>query len=363
MTGRLLRLAVTVLAATACSGFWASPALAIGGGAGATGSGDEIITSILAANDRSEGSGGGHADGAAPRCRTHVLGDRQIVFLLHVAANMPELLAPSFLDALAEFSNTTVVAAVPPSAGTSTVPADPDPPPTATSRTTTSPTTTSPTTSSTVPVATEPMVTYWELTVRICGGVADTMSVRPRSVSGSVLGASAVAGGLLRRTTRLAPPVLRISPPPRSTSAGVAAETIVGEPVFFSAEPPTAVSDTVSFAGRTVQVEAEPHHLELFSGQPGSADQVERCAGLGRPFDATDDRSVSLQAADPVSCVLFFEHSTGAPRRPTWTGYAALNWSGRYRVDGGAWLPLDGLFSTAVFDIAVGEVETLIQNG
>ncbi|MFV0317352.1 MAG: hypothetical protein ACK5O2_10400 [Microthrixaceae bacterium] len=362
---RWTRLSVLIIAfgcAMAVSVAVASPASAIGGGAGASGSGDEIITSILAAKGHSPGGSGGSGGTAqpAPSCRTHVLTDRQIVFLLHVASNMPELLESSFLDAIREYSNTTVVA----SGGTTpptTEPPDPPTQPPGPGTQPPGPTTEPSVTTTTAPVVAEATVTYWELTVRICDGVADTMSVRPRTTGGADVGAAVLAGSLLRNTTRLPPPTLVVSPPPRTGPTGVVIATIVGEPVFFSARSIPPVRHSTNFAGRTVDVEADPDHLELFSGQPGSADRVQRCEGLGVPFDPNDDRTVRTQASDPRRCVLFFERATGGGSRSTWTGYAALNWNGRYRVDGGPWRTLDGLFSTAVFDVGVGEVETLIQ--
>lgn len=293
---------------------------AIGGGAGATGEGDEIISSILASGGRRAGVGG---VSGRPTCRTHVLSDRQVVFLLHVAATMPELLDASFLRALEDYSNSTVVAGA----------ADGD-----------------------------LAVSWWDLTVRICDGVADTMSVLPRTTDAADVGAAVLAGGLLRRRTRLPPPRLVVTPPPRAATTGVELSTVVGEPVFFSTPGTPAVRQSITHAGRTVEVEAVPHHLELFSGQPGSADRVEVCEGLGIPWDPGSAASVRAQARDPRTCVLHFERATGGASRPTWTGYAALDWEGRYRVDGGAWNPLDGLFSTAVFDISVGEVDTVIES-
>lgn len=344
------------------------------GGAGATAAGDEIITSILAAGSGTGGGvGPGGRHGTTPRCSTHVLSDRQIIYLLHVAANMPDLLRPSFLEALDAFTNTAVTAhprgastgpttTVTPGTPPSTTPPNTGPP--ITGPPNTGPPDTQPaTTTSTLPVATEPTVTYWELTVRICDGVADTMSVRPRTASTAVLGASVLAGDRLRHTTRLPPPVLRISPPPRSGPTGVISSTIVGEPVFFSADPPDTVRETVPFGGRTVDVEARPDHLELFSGEPQSAGRVRRCNGLGSAYDPGSPASATRQASIEGACVLVFEHVTGFPRRDVWHGYAALEWQGRYRVDGGPWLPLDGLFSTSVFAVSVGEVDTVIGNG
>lgn len=328
------------------------------GGAGATGRGDEIITSILAAGSGhggGPGGGGSGGGGTAPVCRTHVLSDRQILYLLHVASTMPELLQASFLEALEEFANTSVTATDP----------QVTPPPTTTVPPASNPTsTTTPdvptTTSTTLPIATDPTVTYWELTVRICDGVADTMSVSPRTATTSVLGASVLAGDRLRHATRLPPPVLEMSPPPRLGPFGVVTATLVGEPVFFSVDPPGIVRDAVPFAGRLVEVEATPDHLELFTGEPESAGRIHECSGFGLSYDAGARASVSEQAGSADACVLVFQRATGSPRRSEWLGYAALEWAGRYRVDGGPWHPLDGLFSTSVFAISVGEVDTVI---
>lgn len=345
----------TIAAAAVTSGLLvpADLAAAATGGAGATGSGDEIITSILAAGSASGGGGSIPGSATTPVCRTHVLSDRQIIYLLHVAANMPELLEASFLDALEAYTNTSVASTTPmPSTSTTTSPT--------TSTTTSSGPTISTTTPTTVPLATDPTVTYWELTVRICNGVADTMSVNPRTVATAVLGASALAGDRLRHSTRLPPPVLRMSPPPRLGPFGVVTSTIVGEPVFFSVDPPGTVRDTVPFAGRTVEVEATPDHLELFTGEPESAGRVHECNGFGLDYDAGSRASVGEQAGSADACVLVFQRATGSPRRDVWHGYASLEWTGRYRVDSGPWYSLDGLFSTSVFAISVGEVDTVI---
>lgn len=354
LRGVLYAIAVTAATVTAMLLGVTDPAGAASGGAGASGSGDEIITSILAAGSGSGGGGSGSDNGTTPVCRTHVLSDRQIIYLLHVAANMAELLDASFIEALEAYTNTSVTAAAPQVT-----------PPVTTSATSTSPstsTTDATTTSTTLPIATDPTVTYWELTVRICNGVADTMSVRPRTVTTSVLGASALAGDRLRHSTRLPPPVLVMSPPPRLGPFGVITSTIVGEPVFFSVDPPDIVRETVPFAGRTVEVEATPEHLELFTGEPTSAGRIHECKGFGVRFDPDSEASVGEQAGSPDACVLVFERATGAPGRDVWHGYAALEWAGRYRVDGGPWYPLDGLFSTSVFAISVGEVDTVIGN-
>ncbi len=339
------------------------------GGAGATGNGDEIITSILAASLRTPAATTGGNGGTAPVCRTRVLTDRQIIFLLHVTANMPELLTASFIDAIDEYTNATVTATqttAPPTAPTTTAATTNGPGTTGTAPGSTAtaspviPRTTLPPT--TLPVVTDPNVTYWELTVRICDGVADTMSVRPRTVATEDLGASAIAGDFLRHSTRLPPPVVVMSPPPRLGPAGVITSTLVGEPVFFAVDPPGPVTDSVPFSGRTVEVEATPEHMEVFGGEPEPTHRVERCIGFGSHYDPASEESVGVQASSPQACVLSFEWATGPPRRNAWLGYVALEWAGRYRVDGGPWHRLDGLFSTSVFSIEVGELDTAITN-
>ena len=336
------------------------------GGAGATGHGDEIITSILAA--AREGGTGGGAGGPGATCRTHVLTDRQVTYLIHVAATMPELLEASFLDAIERFANSTVSVSTP--APGTVAPAGTAPPASSTPPASSPPpassagpsSTTAPTSTVEPPSTPEPEVTYWDLTVRVCGGVADTMSVRSRVATGSLPGASVLAGGFLRHTTRLPAPVIRLSPPPRTGPLGVEAATIVGEPVFFSVDAPGPVIETIPYGGRTVEVRAAPDHIEVFSGEPAAKNAILECAGLGSTHDPSSPLGPYAQAYAEGACAVVFHQRTGPPRRDHWLGYVALEWSGRFRVDGGPWRPLDGLFSTSVFAVSVGEVDTVVSD-
>jgi hypothetical protein len=60
--------------------------------------------------------------------------------------------------------------------------------------------------------------------------------------------------------------------------------------------------------------------------------------------------------------VLRYTKLTGVDgRRSSWTGYAKLDWQGRFRVDGGPWRPLGPLFSVRIFTRSVREAPTRIE--
>ena len=67
----------------------AAPAQATGGGAGAKGSGDEIISSILVSGRRRNPGLRPGRDTPAPSCSWHTLTDEQVVFLeLHMVGGL-----------------------------------------------------------------------------------------------------------------------------------------------------------------------------------------------------------------------------------------------------------------------------------
>ena len=319
------------------------------GGAGASGSGDEIISSILAAASGPRATG---RDGRPPACWWHTLTDVQVVFLVHVAASRPELLTAAFLEQIDRFTNLAIVAppAAPPAGPADTAPpttAPADPAPTGPAPTPPVPTTAVPTGGGPAPPSPEPAagvasVTQWRISVRICGGVARTMELRSRTVTDRDAMVTTYARGLARRTTLLPPPEVVVSPPPRG---GRAPRTVVGEPVFWSTDPPPPVRSSLPYGGRTVDVRAEPADLEVFTGEPSQVGRTVRCGGFGRAFDPASGASPAQQARAVGACTTTYRQATGAPRRDGWLGYVRLNWRGEFRVDGGPAQPLDGLFS------------------
>ncbi len=312
-------------------------AAAGGGGAGATGSGDEIISSILAAS--SPGNSPSHAGGgSAPACHTSVLTDGQVVFLLQVAAAMPELLTASFLDAIDSYVGLNVVVTTGPPAPT-------------------------------IEPGLEPGSTYtfWELTVRICDGIADTMSVRERTISDTTVAAAESVRGELRRQTRLPPPRISTSPPPDPTRQDRRITALVGEPLFIAAEQPGPVQSTITLGALSVEVEATATGIELFSGQHNDVGHSTDCGGFGARFDPESTATPSQQARAAGACVLRFERATGDAVRDHWYAYALMHWNGRYRVydarrDSADWVALDGLFSLSLFNVAVSELDTAIED-
>lgn len=333
---------------------WPTPAHAAGGGAGATGSGDEIISSILASGNGGPAGRRPGRNGPAPRCHWHTLTDEQVVFLVHVASSRPGLLDAAFLREIDRYTNLGVVAEEVP-APTTTVPVPVVPADGRADGPADGPADVPTTAAPARPVAS---VTYWKLAVRICDGVAQTMEVRSRTLTNEEAMVATVARGAARRATLLPPPVVVMSPPSR---AGGVPRTLVGEPVFLSTTPPPAVSSSLPFGGRTVDVLAEPAGIEVFGGEPDEAGRAIDCGGFGVPYDPSREATPTRQAGAPGACALFFDHATGSGRRDSWLGYVRMNWRGSFRVDGGPPLPLDGLFSLTLTDIAVDEVDTAIR--
>lgn len=284
------------------------PAAATGGGsgsAGASGRGSTIISTILWGG-RPTGKRAG--SGADSRCRWHTLSDVELAFVVHVATSVPELQDAALFRALQPWLEGGLAPGL-------------------------------------------------ELQVMFCGGEARPDQVRVRPVE---VGATEVATAARRQlVTRLPPPALAMSPPlPRPV--------LVNHPVFAWVDPlqwATPVTGTISAEGRTVEVEAVATALELVSGEADTGGQVRRCEEPGIPWQPAGELSVEAQAAEPGACVLRYSRRTGVEgRRASWIGYARLDWRGRYRVDGGPWLPLGPLSSLRIFTRSVHDAPTAIEH-
>ena len=277
------------------------------GSAGASGHGSLIISSILLGDGQSHGNGGGGHPGQAPQCEWRTLSDLDIVFLLNVAASMPELHDAGLFKALE-------------------------------------------------PLRAGGLAPGLELQVLFCDGVPQTDQVRARPAA---IGPSETASAARRQLlTRLPPPELSMSP--QATRA-----VLVNHPVFAWIDPAqwqTTVRSTLDVNSTTVDVEATPIGLDLLTGEVDSGGRVLSCAGPGRPWDPDSTLSAEAQASGEGACVMRYTKLTGRKgRRSSWTGYAQLHWDGRYRVDGGPWQPLGSLFSLRLFDRRVQEAPTVIQ--
>lgn len=315
---------------------------ATGGGAGATGSGDTIISSILGSAGRSPRRSSG-APSSAPVCLWRTLTDRQVLFLLHVASEMDDLLDAAFLRALDRYLAQQLVTSstVAPS---TTAPAPSTP---------ALPTTAAPTTAALPPAA-----ELLDIQVQVCDGVPQTDQVRTVAVAVAPGSFEAAARDHLtrRREKRLDPPRLVTTPP-------VDAPSVVGEPTFFSllpAQRELQVTDALTAWGRQVLVRAHPSNLSVFSGQPSDVGRVRDCKGFGTPFDP-EGAHPHVQAVE--GCAVWYADATGGTRRGRWLGYGELTWVGEYSIDGGAtWSPIDGLYSFTVFQRQVDEVDTAIED-
>ncbi|MGI9576948.1 MAG: hypothetical protein ACR2OH_01975, partial [Microthrixaceae bacterium] len=288
-----------------------------GGGAGVSGSGDEIISSILAA------TGNGYvkrSTGKAPTCYWRTLTDEQVLYLVHVQASMPHLLASGFGTAIDDYVESVVVKEAPP--------------PTTTTTTTT--TLLQPVPPETTPELAVPeehatrvfggaTVSNFRLKVRICSGVADTMAVVANEVTGNL------ARGLaaVRSVAVLPAPTVALAPSGRA---------VLGEPVFIDVEQPSFESQMLSLAGSTVVVNATPKSLAVFDGQ--YADDVGRTISCDfeAGFDPLDEASPLTQSQRPGTCAFHYTRINGdlgdgkPARTDSWVGYAKVQWDVSYTI-------------------------------
>jgi preprotein translocase subunit SecG len=310
-----------------------------GGGAGVSGSGDEVISSILAA----KGKGGAtRRSGRAPTCHWQALTDEQVLYLVHVQASRPGLLASGFGNAIDEYLRSQVVEQA------------------------TAPSTTAGTGATEVfdghseRVFGSATVRNFDLRVRICNGVAETMQVAASPVISGDLARSLAA---VRRVAVLPGPKVSVAP------SDVA---LVGEPVFLDVKRPDPVRTSISLAGSTVEVAAAPRSpITVFDGQfAADVGRTINC-DFDSGFDPNSELSPREQAERPGACVLHYDLTTGdqgegrPPRIHQWVGYAAVEWHVEYRItrDGAAAHSgdMNGLFSFTLFGLSVEEVESVLE--
>lgn len=276
-----------------------------GGGTGASSSGDTIISQILGSPAGSSPRGRGDA----PRCHWQTLTDRGTLFIFHVAASLPELTDAPLFNAIDPYLG---------DGGSDGL----------------------------------------DIQVRFCDGVAQTSDADVRAVPTQITTATSISQARSRMLTRLPPPEPLVSP-------GLNARVLVNQPVFHSirrTQWSSTVQETLSANTDTVDVRASPASVELASLEGRAGERVVRCEGPGTPFDPTVAATVEAQAADPNACVLRYTRPTGSyGNRDQWYGYVLMNWDGEYRINGGPWTPLDGLFSVRFFGRRVRELGTIIQ--
>ncbi|MEI7887294.1 MAG: hypothetical protein WCJ04_07875 [Actinomycetes bacterium] len=167
--------------------------------------------------------------------------------------------------------------------------------------------------------------------------------------------------------TRLPPPNPVQSPP-----EGVVVP--VQEPVFVSI--PTAdwqpVQSTLSLNGITVDVQAEPISLRIFSGEPGA--RIQTCGGQGARYDPSSARTPAQQAAANNSCILRYDRATqrsaalqeASPDMSVpsaWLGTVTVVWLARWRVGAGPWRSLGEIPRTRLIERPTREVRTAIESG
>ena len=276
-----------------------------GGGTGASSSGDTIISQILGPSEGSRRSG----TGDAPRCHWQTLTDRATLFIFHVAASLPELAEAPLFKAIG-------------------------------------------------PHLTGGASSGLDIQVRFCDGAAQASNADVRAVPTQIATSTSLSQARSRMLTQLPPPDLHVSPQ-------LNAQVLVNQPVFHSISSgqwSSTVTSTLRSSGDAVEVRASPSTVELASLEGGAGGRVTRCSGSGMPFAETIAATVEAQAAGADACVLRYTQPTGSHgNRDQWYGYVLMNWDGEYRINGGPWTALDGLFSVRFFGRTVRELATIIQ--
>ena len=294
-----------------------SPSQAVAGGggsgSGASGSGDTIISTILAGGNSGSGGGGTNSD-SAPRCYWRTLKDLELIFILHVAASMPELAEAPLFGAIAPHIENGLAPGL-------------------------------------------------DLQVRYCDGVPQTRPADVR-VQVSLIDLTQVSQAVRSElVTKLTPPELSTSPP-------LDVPVLINEPVFNSVSASqwnSTVKTTLTRDGKLVHVEASPASLEVTSLEAGNDGKIIKCVGRGLAFDPNSPRSAGTQAVSPEACVLRYSQptSTGGSR-DKWWGYALMRWDGRYRLQDlggtGPWIDIGDLYSFRIFQRSVEELPTIIQH-
>ncbi|MGB3410859.1 MAG: hypothetical protein WBA45_06635 [Microthrixaceae bacterium] len=331
---------LTVLTGPGFSG----PAAAEGGGSSSSsivGRGDILttITSMLPRRHRPTGQS------PKPRCRTVVLNDAEIEFLIALVALHPD--AEGSKEVAQLLRDYLITQEGPPAA----TPEEPTPDGT-------NPDPTGPDEHSGQglieddPAPPPPPIEY-EIRLRICDGMASDIWVTPRPGSTDTL---TTLGR--RMITRLPEPRPVQSPP-----TGVAVP--VNQPVFISipASLWAPVEATLQSGGLVAEVRAEPVSLRIYSGD-GSA-EIRECPGRGVRFDVFSPLSPSRQARNPLACTITYKGPTpgadadGGPRG--FIGAVTVIWSAEWRVGAGPWRSLGLIPRTRVFERNVREVRTAIS--
>jgi hypothetical protein len=140
---------------------------------------------------------------------------------------------------------------------------------------------------------------------------------------------------------------------------------LLHQPVFHSiaeSQWNQTVTSQLAAHGSVVEVRARPASVELASLESGAAGVIHHCSGRGLPFDPNSDDSPLAQASEPGACTLTYAAPTGVDgNRDRWYGYVLVNWDGAYRVNGGEWIDLDGLFSVRYFQRSVRELGAVLR--
>ncbi|MGB6057892.1 MAG: hypothetical protein WBF71_06470 [Microthrixaceae bacterium] len=341
-TRLVLTAVATLLAVLAGPGF-VGPVAAEGGGSSSSsivGRGDILttITSILPRRNRPTGQS------PNPRCRTVVLNDAEIEFLIALVALHPD--AESSKEVAQLLRDYLITQEDPP-------PAAPD----ETEPDETAPNEASPEGDPAAPPAPPPAPPpppiEYELRLQICDGVATDIWVSPRPG-----GTDALTTLGRRMITRLPEPRPVQSPP-----TGVAVP--VNQPVFISIPSAlwTPIDATLRSGGLVAEVRAEPVSLRIYSGD-GSA-EIRECPGRGVRFDPFSPLSPARQSRNPLACTITYRAPTpgadaeSGPR--SFIGAVTVIWSAEWRAGAGPWRSLGLIPRTRVFERDVREVRTAIS--
>lgn len=304
---RMIPTAVAMLLAVLTGPGFVGQVAAEGGGSSSSsivGRGDILttITSMLPRRNRPTGQS------PNPRCRTVVLNDAEIEFLIALVALHPDAEgSKEFAQLLRDYLITQE-----------------GPPP-----------------------------TEYDIRLQICDGVATDIWVTPRPG-----GPDALTTIGRRMITRLPQPRPVQSPP---TGAAVP----VNQPVFVSIPATlwTPVEATLQSGGIVAEVRAEPVSLRIYSGD-GSA-EIRECPGRGVAFDPFSPLSPARQARNPFACTITYKGPTpgadaeGGPRG--FIGAVTVIWSAEWRASAGPWRSLGLIPRTRVFERDVREVRTAIS--
>lgn len=354
MTQKWTRVVTAALMAVTIVALTPIPASAEGGGSSSSsvvGRGD-ILTTITSKLPRVRT---GSQPRNRPRCRTVVLNDAEIEFLIALISLYPDAEGSKELAQLLRDYMISPEPPVdhptdqdPPSVGAATRDQQAPGPPTSTPA---APGPPSPDIST--PPTAPPRIEY-EILLRICGGVAADIWASPRVNPGN--GSSTTVGRSM--ITRLPEPLPTQSPP-------LGVPVPINQPVFVSVPASlwTPVGATLRLQGTVAEVRAEPVTLRVYSGD-GSA-QIRTCPGRGVAFDLLSRISPARQSLNPAACTVTYVHRTDRPgvdgQARSFIGAVTVLWSAEWRTDGGPWRSLGLIPRTRVFERSVREVRTAIS--